>query len=511
MEEFEEKIKKHRQGVGTNRFNDNRKTYIKTSYTTAPPSVLVKIVSKGSQDNLYAALKYITQEIKNEQENAKNGSLQLENQNGEMVDYKDVIDEYSKTMSTRKNGKDFYHMVLSTKQTSNDEKQVREAIRKTLINQFGDKGYDYTFIAHTDTDNLHYHVIINKHNKFKGNRLDVTKETLYNTRKQFSDELNNRGFEYRQLESLSKQQINEMHKNENKKRNESIYKYKIKKIQELKQDGIIKKYTDNQYKKKELGEIYGKKEITFEQFKQKSNALYQEDRLITKAVNSNFFLLSEMIKANNEEIENFKFFKFGKREVEKSYPITVSKFIENYNIKNNLFDINLIKSNKNYLFDKKKEEEYVEIINSIKVKLLDEKTLKLVQDIKKDFEAKQLKKDESMILINNKELKDTLKKHYEFLEDKKINDKSFNNLKYLLNSKQRIITKTKDYVFLSEENKKEISKLTYATKLLKKKIQNIPNTKLETLLNMQPKYPLDKNNPKSINIYINKYRFIVEA
>ncbi len=508
---------------------------------TYTPSVLVKVVSKGTQDNLYAVLKYITQENKNKQEKGENGALKLENQNGELMNYRDIIDDYKPTMSKRKNGKDFYHLVLSTKESQKDEKLVREAIKATLQKQFKDKGFDYSFIAHTDTDNLHYHIIINKHNKIMKNTLDINKETLYNTRKQFADELNIRDFNYKELETLTKEEIHSINKKERKRKINSSYKYKMEKILKLKQNDLIKIYQSHLDELKKIKDnfdmqkitikkLYEKyktklknKEITKEEydkkykiitkrkkrydnkFKIESKTIFGKTKLIYNSVNSSFFMLDHTIRTNNERISELGMFKFGKSSISLEYEKITEELIKNYKIKERLYQMQKDKSNKNYQFDEEKTKEFEKLINVINSDYISKNLSKEIEKIKDEIKENKIRKENEVTLINNRKIKELINNLNEHFKDKKVNILNEKNILYNIKTRENIIKKTNTYLFKSEENKARLKKLENKIEEFKKLYEEIDNNKVKKILSFKPKFKLDREKSNSIKFYFNHY------
>ncbi|PZP38884.1 MAG: hypothetical protein DI585_06025, partial [Pseudomonas fluorescens] len=91
--------------------------------------------------------------------------------------------------------KDSLHMLLSVGGQGHKTASAKEAVRQFLNENFGADGYEYVFAEHTDTDNLHYHVILKARNRITGERLKFNKEDLFNLRQEFTYQLAMHGIE----------------------------------------------------------------------------------------------------------------------------------------------------------------------------------------------------------------------------------------------------------------------------------------------------------------------------
>jgi hypothetical protein len=356
-----------------------------------------------------------------------------ENENGELVTKDEILENWEQDKSDRKNGNDFYHLILSTKENKKDEKLVREAVRETLNQQFGGN-YKYTMIAHTDTNNLHYHIVINTKSIVNESRLSIDRVILQNTRATFGRELEKRDFNYKAEQNLTQREItilNEKTKNFN---NENIYKYKIKKIKSLKPNEIIEEYKKLELKNDELLEEYKKKNIKYNEFKKESSKLFTEKRLITSAVNSNFYNISLLITNLNErkdKLEKNNFISpFNKEKIilKKKYSELIENTFKNFHLKEELYNINANKSLKNLEFDIKKNNEIKEVFKTIDKKYLStEIKEKLESFIKNDLSDKKIEHKQLEIVnsTENKKNNTIIKKTTKGKEyDKKINDHS---------------------------------------------------------------------------------------
>lgn len=91
--------------------------------------------------------------------------------------------------------KDTIHMLLSVGGQGHKTEAAKEAVRQFLNDNFGSNGGEYLIAQHTDTENLHYHVILKARNRMTGERLQFDKEDLFNLRQEFTYQLTMMGIE----------------------------------------------------------------------------------------------------------------------------------------------------------------------------------------------------------------------------------------------------------------------------------------------------------------------------
>ncbi|TKW61145.1 MAG: hypothetical protein DI628_00510 [Blastochloris viridis] len=91
--------------------------------------------------------------------------------------------------------KDTVHMLLSVGGQGHKNEAAKQAVRQFLNDNFGSNGYEYLIAQHTDTENLHYHVILKARNRMTGERLQFDKEDLFNLRQEFTYQLTMYGIE----------------------------------------------------------------------------------------------------------------------------------------------------------------------------------------------------------------------------------------------------------------------------------------------------------------------------
>jgi len=89
--------------------------------------------------------------------------------------------------------KDLTHIILSIGGEGHNIKHATEATRRFLQDNFEAQGYRYMFVAHDDTDNLHFHVIVKNKNIIDGKRLQFDKADLFTLRHDFAYHLKQMG------------------------------------------------------------------------------------------------------------------------------------------------------------------------------------------------------------------------------------------------------------------------------------------------------------------------------
>jgi len=93
--------------------------------------------------------------------------------------------------------RDGTHIVLHAK-AANDPRtgmRVEDAARETLRDLYGDKGYEYVFALHQDTEHPHVHVVMKNKNNMTGKKLRIDKEGIFQLRQAFAKNLQERGIE----------------------------------------------------------------------------------------------------------------------------------------------------------------------------------------------------------------------------------------------------------------------------------------------------------------------------
>jgi Relaxase/Mobilisation nuclease domain. len=89
--------------------------------------------------------------------------------------------------------RDTTHIIMSVGGQPN-EKDALEATRNFLQENIKAAGYQYTFVMHNDTNNLHCHLVVNNRNVLdKDKKLFFDKADLFSLRQQYAEHLKNMG------------------------------------------------------------------------------------------------------------------------------------------------------------------------------------------------------------------------------------------------------------------------------------------------------------------------------
>jgi hypothetical protein len=180
------------KGYGVDRFSSE---YVKNCYSNAPEAVF-KIISYGrGKSQLKNLLEYVTKR--------DDKDVDFYSESGELMHGKDDLQatleewssEFRKKGSGRGEQRHFTHMLLSAnvENISNNTRKVLAAAEKTCREEFGDKGFEYRVILHTDTDNPHAHVVVKNYNSLGKNKLRLDKIDFMRIREQFAKDLTKQG------------------------------------------------------------------------------------------------------------------------------------------------------------------------------------------------------------------------------------------------------------------------------------------------------------------------------
>lgn len=194
-------------------------------YNGVPTPVVFKIIKnidkatgKTNRNVGYAtmkALEYIANDKEELEHTTKTSDIEntqtmyLETDDGRILTTKQEIynfyREWESTFTDRKNGKDFEHFILSTKESpGKSDKQIIDAAREVLRKRFGDDGYNYAFNLHKNTEHVHVHTIMRVHNSTKDKRLDIKKDDIDKVKDTSASELRSRGLNYENYINFNK-------------------------------------------------------------------------------------------------------------------------------------------------------------------------------------------------------------------------------------------------------------------------------------------------------------------
>lgn len=181
--------------------------------------VLLKVASNITKNNSKSAtnaIDYIT----------KNGDkydeefIHAEDENGNKLSQDDLnelkknwSDEFDK--EKRKDARLITHFVLSIddKPTKKNIIKFDKATRELLQEKFGNKGYEYVYALHKNTDKTHAHIIIKNRNNITRKKLRITKDSLFDARTLAVEKLTENGFSnYKATLKRDRLKINENEK-----------------------------------------------------------------------------------------------------------------------------------------------------------------------------------------------------------------------------------------------------------------------------------------------------------
>lgn len=162
-------------------------------------------------DGLSSAVRvnnYITRDGKILMQHSSGAEMDADDMKKLMVDWNEQFKK-----DDRKNARTMTHIILSTDQCKNAEefkRIVSESLSKSMPDNF-----EYVFAVHTDTNNLHAHLVINNYG-LDGKKLHIDKNWCNEQRLQFSETLNEFGYahkatlkHHRDLDKKLKQEIAE--------------------------------------------------------------------------------------------------------------------------------------------------------------------------------------------------------------------------------------------------------------------------------------------------------------
>lgn len=128
---------------------------------------------------------------------SRHGTLTLEDQYGNLYEGKQdqqaIIDAWSIDFGTRTESRDTMHMVLSSPPGS-DPESIKKAGREFLTEQFGEKGHEFIFVTHTDTNHPHVHAVV-KMKSTLGLKLNPRKADLRAYRERFAEICRSKGIQ----------------------------------------------------------------------------------------------------------------------------------------------------------------------------------------------------------------------------------------------------------------------------------------------------------------------------
>lgn len=162
------------------------------------PEVMVKITSKkGAGQGMAAIMNHLSYI-------SRNGKLELESDQGELLNGKDEVKTFLADWQTGSNGlvisqegtpgrRDALNMMFSMP-AGTPAKEAKDAVRLVLQEEVAGK-FSYVFALHEDTDHAHVHVCINRAPIVRGPLFALRKNDLARWRERFASHLRERGIE----------------------------------------------------------------------------------------------------------------------------------------------------------------------------------------------------------------------------------------------------------------------------------------------------------------------------
>lgn len=237
------------------------------------------------------------------------------NQDGEEVTLEEVMKDWKKDFSEKKNSKESLHMVFSIKENFSDYNIniLKECVEEVMKKNFFE--YKYVSVLHTHQNNPHIHIILNTNNiytkkKFHLNQEDF-KDFWNNLRQDFTLALNAKGLAYHNAYKIERDLVKEkINIEQNLNNDQHISTLDLAKEEE-KIDKKIKLYenkrTQNQ---KDLRELEKEKNKLFKELAQAESKNWQGKKFATlkklKECFENIKVLERDIKVYNKDIKVLK-------------------------------------------------------------------------------------------------------------------------------------------------------------------------------------------------------------
>lgn len=162
------------------------------------PEVMVKITSKkGAGQGMLAIINHLSYI-------SRNGKLELETDQGEILDGKGDLKAFLIDWQTGSNGSAISNEGVTGKRDAinimfsmpagTPAKEVKDSVRAVLEEEIGGK-FSYVFALHEDTDHAHVHVCIKRTPIARGPLFALRKNDLARWRERFATHLRERGIE----------------------------------------------------------------------------------------------------------------------------------------------------------------------------------------------------------------------------------------------------------------------------------------------------------------------------
>jgi hypothetical protein len=166
------------------KFSSNAKTNNAKAIIRKAPEVMVKITGSSSgTDTVKHHIDYIS----------RNGDVEIENERGDVVDRKDLMQELKASQVPNESGKrEFLHVLFSMPPGT---PELKESVREFCKEEFANR--QYVIALHRDTDHVHCHVCVGTRDIYRANepRLSPKKADLARWRQGFADKLRENGID----------------------------------------------------------------------------------------------------------------------------------------------------------------------------------------------------------------------------------------------------------------------------------------------------------------------------
>lgn len=185
---FERSIKPRKGGGGGHGFKPGTGIKNLLSAGLKNPEVMVKIPKRTGNSSGMKGVKNHLDYI------SRNGSLELENQDGHKIsgtkEIKETLNDWRKFgIPENSEKREALNLVLSMP-PGTDPKAVKDAAREFAKEQF--KGHQYVFVLHTDEPHPHVHLAVSMRDEL-GKRMNPRKNDLFHWRVRFAEKMREQG------------------------------------------------------------------------------------------------------------------------------------------------------------------------------------------------------------------------------------------------------------------------------------------------------------------------------
>ena len=355
-----------------------------------------KVLSTAKMGRASSLLEYITQEHKTqENEQLHTQEKVLKNQFDELVSEQEVLQDWADDKRERINGTDIVHAMLSVSADETNTKAVAIAVKNTLQTEL--QGLKYVYVAHNDTNNLHFHITINK-KQFDNKIFSIDKVKIRAIRATFSENLIEQGLNYQKIEKYTDKEIKLLYATTAKAKRK-------KNILLVKKDVVTlqKHIQTNQAKKIELFDKLKNKDIDKVEFAKQNRNIFKQYLQQKKEVRKQVFAIKNLLPGLTPKDK--KLIRLCKQKLELLEVLNKSLEIKEFKPKSEK-DVQINKQNKELNQLRAKEiQELKEQRQEIRAKELKEN---ISQKLKKDkyylslFDNLQAKKDDLAIYKQEK-------------------------------------------------------------------------------------------------------------